>query len=153
MFLERVNIHPRSVFQHRFDDDGTDEFQQVFLTIILLIPAVMTLLLAMSLESVLVRNRLPFVPKMAEINSVFETGGRNCLLGSACRGQAAMTCQCCVVWRPDQRKRREGAGGVGNQPGTSEFSQREARDTGKKEWETTTLEAGDTRTMKIKANN
>ena len=37
--------------------------------------------------------RLPFVPKMAEINSVFETGGRNCLLGSACRGQAAMTCQ------------------------------------------------------------
>ena len=109
MFLERVNIHLHSVFQHRFDDDGTDEFQQVFLTIILPIPVVMTLLLTMSLESVLVRNRLPFVPKMAEINSVFETGGRNRLLGLACRGQAAMTCQCCVVWRPDQRKRREGA--------------------------------------------
>jgi hypothetical protein len=43
------------------------------------------------------RARLPFVPKMAEINSVFETGGRNCLLGLVCRGQAAMTCQWCVV--------------------------------------------------------
>jgi hypothetical protein len=72
-------------------------FSRAFLTIILPIPVVMTLLLAMSLESALARSRLPFVPKMAEINSVFETGGRNRLLGLACRGQAAMTCQWCVV--------------------------------------------------------
>jgi hypothetical protein len=78
MFLERVNIHPRSVFRHRFDDDGTDEFRQVFLMIILPIPVVMTLLFVMSLESALARSHPSFVPKMAEINSVFETGGRNC---------------------------------------------------------------------------
>ncbi len=45
MFLERVNIHPRPVFRHCFDD-STDEFPQAFLTIILSIPIVMTLLLA-----------------------------------------------------------------------------------------------------------
>jgi hypothetical protein len=38
-----------------------------------------------------------FVPKMVEIDSVLETGRRNCLLGSACSGQAAMTW--CAVWR------------------------------------------------------
>ena len=38
-----------------------------------------------------------FVPKTAEIDSVFGTGRRHCLLGSACSGQAAMTW--CAVWR------------------------------------------------------
>jgi hypothetical protein len=46
MLLELVNIHPRPVCRHRFDDDGTDKFQQAFLTIILPIPIEMTLLLA-----------------------------------------------------------------------------------------------------------
>ena len=32
-----------------------------------------------------------FVSKTAEIDSVFETGRRHCLLGSGCSGQAAMT--------------------------------------------------------------
>ncbi len=102
MFLERVNIHPRPVFRHRFDNDGTDEFQQAFLTTILPIPIVMslmTLLLADVARECPSAEPPSFVPKVAEINSVFETGGRNCLLGSACREKAAMTDKWCVDWR------------------------------------------------------
>jgi hypothetical protein len=53
VLLERVNIHPRPIFRHRFDDNGTDEFQQAFLTIIFLIPIVVTMLLLAA---------LPFLP-------------------------------------------------------------------------------------------
>jgi hypothetical protein len=52
MLLERIDIHPGPVFRHRLDDDGTDEFQQAFLTIILPIPIMMTLLL----------TAIPFLP-------------------------------------------------------------------------------------------
>jgi hypothetical protein len=83
-----VNIHPHPVFRHGFDDDGTDEFHQAFPTIILPTPIVMTLLLADVARECPRAAPPSFVPKMAEINSVFETGRRNCLLGSASRGKA-----------------------------------------------------------------
>jgi hypothetical protein len=37
------------------------------------------------------------MPKMVDIDSVFETGRKNCLLGSACSGQVVMTWY--AVWR------------------------------------------------------